>query len=227
MRNKKQLVKEVVISPGFLILFLIFLLGIFFQSLLLEHLEKLREIISSYGSLGPLIFILLIALSTILAPINNFLVWLPGFYIFGPERSIAYSLIGGLIGGLSAFLIARKFGRPVVKKIIGKKGMERIDELTKDLGVLTLWLLMVFGVSLFDLVSYAAGLTNVRIKDFFVAILLGPLPLTFLIYLLIKNTQDLITIVAISGVVSITGLSISSVLLFYLHKRRKTRVFRT
>ena len=223
MANKKQILKEVIASPGFLILVLVLFLGILFQGLLLENIGKLREIISSYGFLGPLIFILLIAMSTIFAPINNFLVWLPGFYIFGPEKSIIYSFIGGLIGGLCAFLIARRFGRPVVKKIIGKKGMERIDKITEDLGVSALWLLMVFGVSLFDLVSYAAGLTNIRIKDFFVIILLGPLPLTFLIYLLIKNTQDLLTVVFISGVVSVTGLLMSSVFLFLLHRRRKKR----
>lgn len=226
MRNKKQLLKEVIASPGFLILISVLFLGILFQGLLLENVGKLREIISSYGFFGPLIFILLIAMSTIFAPINNFLVWLPGFYIFGPEKSIIYSFIGGLIGGLCAFLIARRFGRPVVKKIIGKNGMGRIDKLTEDLGVLALWLLMVFGVSLFDLVSYAAGLTNIRIKDFFVAIFLGPLPLTFLTYLLIKNTQDLIMIVSMSGLVSVIGLSISFVLLFFLHKRRKIRVSR-
>lgn len=226
MRNKKQLLKEVIASPGFLILISVLFLGILFQGFLLENVGKLREIISSYGFFGPLIFILLIAMSTIFAPINNFLVWLPGFYIFGPEKSIIYSFIGGLIGGLCAFLIARRFGRPVVKKIIGKNGMGRIDKLTEDLGVLALWLLMVFGVSLFDLVSYAAGLTNIRIKDFFVAIFLGPLPLTFLTYLLIKNTQDLIMIVSMSGLVSVIGLSISFVLLFFLHKRRKIRVSR-
>lgn len=226
MRNKKQVLKEVIVSPGFLIFVLLLLLGIIFQSLLLENLTRLREIISSYGLLGPLVFILLIGLSTIFAPINNFLVWLPGFYIFGPEKSIIYSLIGGLIGGLSAFLIARRFGRPIVKKIIGKKAMERIDKLTEDLGVLTLWLLMIFGLSLFDLVSYAAGLTNIKIKDFFLAVFLGPLPVTFLIYLLIKNTQDLIMIVSMSGLVSVIGLSISFVLLFFLHKRRKIRVSR-
>jgi uncharacterized membrane protein YdjX (TVP38/TMEM64 family) len=219
MRNKKQLVKEVIISPGFLILILVLLLGIFLQSLLLDHLERVKEIISSYGLLGPLIFILLLALSTIFAPINNFLIWLPGFYIFGPERSFIFSFVGGLIGGLSAFLIARKFGRPIVKKIIGKKGMERIDKLTEDLGGLALWLLMIFGTSLFDFVSYAAGLTNIKIKKFFAAILLGPLPLTLLLYLLIKNSHDLLTVVFISGVISVIGLSISSVLLFFLHKR--------
>jgi len=225
--SKRRAVKDVFFSPGFIILVLVLLLGIFFQGLLLKNLGFFKEAISTYGFWGPLIFIFLIALSTIFAPINNFLVWLPGFYIFGPEKSIIYSLIGGLIGGLSAFLIARRFGRPVVKKIIGRKGIERIDKLTEDLGVLTLWLLMIFGCSLFDLVSYAAGLTNLRIKDFFVAILLGPLPLTFLIYLLIKNTQDLIAIVSMAGVVSVTGLSISSVLLFFLHKRRKARISRT
>lgn len=226
MLIKKQTIREIVFSPGFIILALLLLLGISFQALLLENLGDIREIISAYGLLGPLFFIFLIALGIILAPINGFLIWLPGFYIFGLEKVTIYSFTGGLIGASTAFFIARKFGRPVVMKLVGKKEMVRVDKLTEELGIKALWILRLFGGTLFDAISYAAGLTNIKLKDFLIITFFGPIPMTLLVYLLIKDTQDIIIITTRLGVVSLIGLPLGFGLLF-LFRKKKTDANRT
>lgn len=220
MAIKRKAIKKAVTSPGFIILILLLLLGVFFQGYLLNNLEKVKTIISSFGILGPITFILLIVLGIVLAPINGFLIWLPGFYIFGLEKAIIYAIIAGWIGALIAFFIARKLGRPVVIKFVGKKEIARVDKLTDELGIKALWILRLFGGVLFDVVSYASGLTNISFKQFLMITVLGSLPIDLIVYLLIKDTQNIISVVARISIVSYAGAFVGLALLFLLRRKK-------
>lgn len=221
MKINKKTLKEIILNPGFIILGLILLFGVIIQSYFLDDFERIKEIILLYGFLAPLVFIFLIVLGIVFAPISGYLIWLPGFYIFGPEKAIIYAIIGGLIGGSIAFLMARRWGRPIVTKFVGKKEMAKIDEFTNELGIETLWVLRIFGGSFFDLISYAAGLTNLSFKNFFMITFFGSLPMDLLVYLLVKDTQNVVAVTTKAGIVSFLGMLISLFLLIWIRGRKR------
>lgn len=212
-------VREIIFSPGFLMLVVFLLLGAVFQVYLQDHLEGIKVIISSLGVWGSLLFSFLIAAGVIFAPLNGYLIWLAGFYVLGPVKATIFSLIGGWLGGLIAFAIARKFGRPIVIRLVGKKEMNGIDKLTSELGIQALWILRILGGALFDAISYAAGLTNLSVKQFLVTTIVGPIPAAFLVYFLVRNTTNILPILIRVAAVSYIGLIVCFV--FLLISRRK------
>ena len=93
--------------------------------LLVEELtEFLSAITRRYGILG---FLLSMILQAIIAPIPGEALMVIGGAVFGSLPAIVIGEVGGCIGALACFLIARKGGRTLVIKMIGRKGLEFAD----------------------------------------------------------------------------------------------------
>ena len=79
--------------------------------------DKIRNYIKSFGIFAPLIFIGIVILQVLFAPIPGQVAGIAGGYIFGVYLGILYSMIGLIIGSFIVFYLARKFGRTFVEKI--------------------------------------------------------------------------------------------------------------
>jgi len=75
-------------------------------------------------------------------------------------------------------------GRPLVEKIVGKKSLEKIDNLTKEYGLTTLFFLRIFQGSIHDFLSIAVGLTDLRFTPYIIVSGLALIPGTALWYYL-------------------------------------------
>ncbi len=65
--------------------------------------------------------------------------------------------------------------------------MGEIDGFTKSEGKGALWVARIFGFTLFELVSYAYGFTNMRYKDYMLITILGSIPSSLLIMFAFRN----------------------------------------
>jgi uncharacterized membrane protein YdjX (TVP38/TMEM64 family) len=125
-------------------------------------------------------------LAIILPPLPGGLIGLAGIPFFGWQYALLYDCIGTLIGSIVAFLIARKFG----PKLLQHFGFaQQVDEwgegrMSRDLGFKTFLLLRILTDYIFDIISYAAGLTRITFTNYLFATILGTLPLKFLIFYL-------------------------------------------
>ena len=129
--------------------------------------EKLQQIISSYGALGPIVFILLSFMQVIILPIPGAVSVLAGSYLFGPWLSYLYSFIGVFSGSIISFCLGRKFGRKFVYWIVQDK--EFIDfYLSKFKGKETIILFFMFLLPAFpdDALCAIAGITPISFKIF-------------------------------------------------------------
>ena len=99
------------------------------------------------------------------------------------------AIIAAYISYVLNFWIARKWGRGIVKKFVGEEGMRKVDDLTKDYGIVTLVFLRIFQGSINDFVSFAMGLTNMKFKVYLVVSLLASIPGTILWYYLSLNAS--------------------------------------
>ena len=88
--------------------------------------EEMQIFIESTGVWAPIVFITITFLQVTFIPIPSTITILAGNYLFGPWLSYLYSVIGLFLGGLFAFFLGKKVGRPFVNWLVGDK--EKIDK---------------------------------------------------------------------------------------------------
>lgn len=124
--------------------------------------------------------------------------------VYGPVLGTLYIWIGAMLGAWVAFGIARKLGRPFVGHWLKPAQMARIDGWTTRQGAGALLAGRLIPVIAFNLINYAAGLTNMSWLTFTWATGLGILPPTALMVILGDRMKDLrpwhwIALVAAAG----------------------------
>jgi uncharacterized membrane protein YdjX (TVP38/TMEM64 family) len=126
------------------------------------------EMVKNAGYFAPVLFILITVLSHVIAPLAGTPFVILAISLYGYLDTLFLVYIAGMISATINFYIARKFGRRWVEKLAGKDSMKKIDEFTTVSGKKALILARVFGFSVFEFVSYAAGFTNMPFKDYFI-----------------------------------------------------------
>lgn len=140
--------------------------------------EPFRDWVEARGAFGVLVFILVMALSVLFAPIPNVPIFIAAGLAWGPVLGTAYCMAGLTIGSTVAFWVARKFGRRHLARLIGRHAAERIDHMVDTMGGrVVFWTRLMPGVN-FDWISFVAGMTSVPFRTFIIFSFLGMLPPT-------------------------------------------------
>jgi uncharacterized membrane protein YdjX (TVP38/TMEM64 family) len=151
------------------------------------NIDEIKAFIRSFGLLGPLVITALITLTIIISPLASLPFWLASLALFGSLQTCLFIYAAHCAGSAINFKIAQRWGRPVVGKLVGKKGIEQIDEVTALIGLKLLFLARLVGGSSADYVSYAAGLTSMKFKPYFLISVSAAIPMICLnVYLLNK-----------------------------------------
>jgi uncharacterized membrane protein YdjX (TVP38/TMEM64 family) len=138
--------------------------------------EQLKHTIQDSGAWGPLIFIGVQFLQVLVAPIPGQVAGAIAGALFGAFWGTVYSMVGALIGYTVIFLLARKFGRPLVDRFVPPKYLEKFDYLTKESGVFVFFLIFLLPAFPDDVICYIAGLSKIRIRTLILISLAGRLP---------------------------------------------------
>jgi len=141
--------------------------------------EQIRQFISSFGSSGPPIFILIQILQVLFAPVPGEATGFIGGYLFGVLPGFIYSSIGLTVGSWLNFAIGRLVGERYVRKLIPADQFEKIDGKVKRQGVIVLFMLFLFPGFPKDYLCLALGLSTLPTKIFILLAGLGRLPGTF------------------------------------------------
>ena len=184
--------------------------------------QPMEEYAHKLGIFGYLFVLIGIVLGGVIIPLSALPFLFTGLALYGFWTTFFLYYVGGVI--ISAFLnfwIARKFGRPMVLKLTGKKTILHIDRLTEVAGVKVLIILRLFSGIFFDTISYAMGLTGMQLKHFMLITLLCPIPGMFLImYLLNKGLSSGPLYL---GIIVVWGYLAGALTIYWLYrKNRKT-----
>lgn len=153
----------------------------------------------SAGPWGVILLIFCLWITNVAAPLSGSPFLFAGFYLYG-QMSVVYAFIAAVIASVTNFWIGRIWGRKVVEKLAGLDALEKIDGLTKDYGLQTLFVFRLFMKEFHDVISYAFGLTNLRFSQYFVVSTLGMIPATIIWYLISLKVTNAVSFTAISWI---------------------------
>jgi uncharacterized membrane protein YdjX (TVP38/TMEM64 family) len=140
----------------------------------------LRDYIVSFGLWAPVASCFLMVLQALVAPVPSFLITFANGLAFGVFWGWVLSVFGHVLAASVCFGISRALGRVPVEVLVGKAGLESADRWFARWGAYAVFAGRLLPGVAFDAISYAAGLTNMRFRNFLAATVLGIVPQTFL-----------------------------------------------
>ncbi|KRM93022.1 TVP38/TMEM64 family protein [Loigolactobacillus rennini] len=154
-----------------------FHLGVFHDTTILQSL------VQQAAFFGPLLFIALQIVQVVVPIIPGGISLAAGVLIFGPITGFMYNYIGIVLGSMLAFILGRRFGKPLIHHLISQKTYERyIGWLDNQNRFTKLFALAIFlPVAPDDVLCLLAGLTKMSFKTFTLIILLAK-PATIFLY---------------------------------------------
>ncbi|HVT45857.1 MAG TPA: VTT domain-containing protein [Thermoanaerobaculia bacterium] len=143
-------------------------------------LDNARRIVGALRSVwyGPLVFMALYAFGCVVAiPATVFVI--SAGIIWGAALGGVYALLGGSIGALGAYWIARFVGAGLLPKL-GRHGIRAEKQLEKA-GFKSMLILRLLPVFPFAVLNYAAGVARMGVAHFYFGTLLGAAPAHFIV----------------------------------------------
>ena len=145
--------------------------------------EALREFVAGSRVWAPAVFFGVMVAQVVLTPIPSAPVTLAGAIAFGVWGGFALSLAGSVVGSVLAFLAVRRWGEPLVARLVGEGTYRRYAGKPDDKGWwLFAVLLLPFAPD--DAAVSLAGLSTLPFRRFFAMMVLGRIPATALTVLL-------------------------------------------
>ena len=154
-------------------------------------LRELLRWISGLGSTAPLVFVPSYVVACVLFIPGSILTLSAGF-LFGVVRGSIYVSVAATLGATVAFLIGRYAARQwVAARLASYPKFKAVDEAVAHEGWKIVALTRLSPLFPFNLLNYAFGLTNVRVRDYVVASWAGTLPGTIVYVYLGSLAADL------------------------------------
>lgn len=142
--------------------------------------KMLQPYIESAGAMGPLVIIGFFMVAVVINPLPSAPIALAAGFAYGHTWGTVYVVIGSVSGAFIAFLIARLLGHDILYRWFGEKlKVGLLGSQWGLAGMIVVFRLLPF-IS-FDIVSYAAGLTNITWWRFLLATTVGIVPASFLL----------------------------------------------
>ena len=159
---------------------IVFLLVIGSSLALLIYPELVYDIliwvIESFQTGGlPLLFAMMIV-QALAIPIPSELVLIAGGLAFEFPFGWLVGALGSMVAALISFYISRKGGRSLAIRFVGEKGINFADNWFNRWGTWAVLLGRFAPFIPFDAISYSAGLTTIKLKNFMVPTVIGTLP---------------------------------------------------
>ena len=144
-----------------------------------QKVSALRAFFDRFGAAAPMAYVGMVVLEVVIAPIPGTMLYAPGGVIFGGFWGGLLSLAGNVIGAGIACQSMRVLLGDRAERYFARSALARYEKLIARRGA---WVVFLLRVNLFtssDLVSYAAGLTNLSAWHVMLGTLAGMAPICF------------------------------------------------
>jgi len=212
MKNKK------VIFLYLITLVNLAIVSFYFREYLVEifsNPEQVRNFVSGYGALGPIVIILLQALQAVIFFLPGPVFTIASGYLFGTFLGSIYSIIGVMLGSYLLFMIGRFLGTPIVHKFVKKEDLVEFEVFFKERGELALLISRLSPMFIpHDIISLVVSQAPIKTRRFLTITLLGMIPQTFLYAILGQKIASGTSFV----LVAILSVAIIAILIYHLKR---------
>ena len=140
--------------------------------------DVLILVIESFQAGGlPLLFAMMV-IQAVAIPIPSELILISGGLAFEFPFGWIAGALGSIVAAFIGFYIARKGGRGLAIRLVGEKGINFADNWFNKWGSWAVLLGRFAPFIPFDAISYSAGLTTMKLKNFMIPTIIGALPRT-------------------------------------------------
>ncbi len=146
--------------------------------------DAIINYLQPYGILGPLVLFIILMLQVFLAVIPGHAFIVAGGYIYGLFVGTLITQLSTVLASQLAFLLVRRFGRPMVDRFSSAKIVDHWNQLAEKQGGLFFFFAFILPIFPNDLMAFIAGLSSITTKKFFAANFFGRLPVAILITLI-------------------------------------------
>lgn len=183
--GKKQNARKVILSTVKIALLLLIVIGVplylyFFKLDWMKGFKDIESIVAflnQYKSQSILIYIVFQVVQIVVSVIPGQVFQMAAGYLFGFWAALLYAMIGAVIGTGVSFLLAKLLGRDFLHIFFGEEKMSyyiaRLN--SKQAYTIVFFLYLIPGLPK-DMISYAAGASEMRFKPFLLLSAVGRLP---------------------------------------------------
>ena len=142
--------------------------------------RELRRQLLGLG-VGGVLVLLTVCLSHAIIPFPTEIVSAAAGFVYGFWLALPILLACWLASALLAYWLAERFGRPLARRLVGARRLERAEELMDRGGAATLLSLRLIPLIPYNAICYAAGITRVPLVRYSWTTVVGITPLTVLV----------------------------------------------
>ena len=142
---------------------------------LLHQLAAAEAVIRQQPVAGMLVFVVLAAVSAMVAFLSSAVLVPVAIYVWGPWVCFLLLWGGWLLGGLAAYAIGRFLGRPIVQRLVRPTALERQERWARSRRSLLAIVLVQLAIPS-DLAGYVFGLIRCPFGPFLGALALAEVP---------------------------------------------------
>lgn len=175
-RTKRQIIIRVVsvlliaVAVAFIVLIVKGYIDGYFDSV-----ESFQAYVERFGAFGPIFLTVFQTVRVMIPVLPGFLGCIVGSIMFGPLVGFLCNYIGIGAGSIFAFLLAKKYGAPLVQELFPQEKYKKWSEWAAKSKSYTTFLFLAMLLPLFpdDFLCYLSGLTGMSTKRFIWIIILG------------------------------------------------------
>jgi uncharacterized membrane protein YdjX (TVP38/TMEM64 family) len=142
--------------------------------------ERFRVAIQAFGAWGPVVYVLAEVAQVVVPPIPGSIFPPVAATAFGPEMALVLSMAGTTIGSAIVFALARRWGRPLLERVVDSELIDKYAGIITARGGLWLFVIMLLPFLPDDAVCAMVGSSAISFRRFLILTTLGRLPTTVL-----------------------------------------------
>lgn len=213
--NIKALIKSILIISIVLLSIIVFVY---------IDLEEIKEILSAYPTLSPIIYILLFTILPIFFFPVITLALAAGF-IFKTVNGSIYTIIGAMINIILMYYITVFLGKDFVNKQINKIKNKKVrlwfSDPNQNFLFLIFFILRLAPVVSYNLINYISGISKISFLKYFISSFLGIIPGTILMVNAGENMTNILSFSFALPVTLLLFLTIASIGILKIYIRKK------
>jgi uncharacterized membrane protein YdjX (TVP38/TMEM64 family) len=142
-----------------------------------QDLDELKMLLANYKAASILIYLLLQIIQVVISVIPGQILQFAAGYIYGFVLGTVLSLVGVALGTIITFYLAKVLGKDAMHVLFGEERISKfVQILNSKKAYIFLFIFFVIPGLPKDLLTYAAGISEIRLKPFLILSLVGRAP---------------------------------------------------